>query len=282
VSAASLTLEVHELALLIPEMTEAEYVDLVTSIHENGLQHPIVTYEGKVLDGRHRQRACVDAQVEPRYVEYEGDSPVAFVISSNLHRRHLKPSQLAMVAADALPAFEEEARRRQGQRTDLHPTSAPNGAQVSAERATDHAAALTGASPRNVQRAKRIQEIAADEQQPPEVRERAREIEAEVRAGQATVTAGEEELRSMTAEPSTTPDPKPLTGRDATRANAQKRKLIEAVSTLNGLAIGLDSLDVDRARAALEPEELDEWDRLLGNALARFRQLRTDLRKDRS
>ena len=49
--------EVHELALVIPEMAEDEYEKLKTDIKAYGLRDQIVTYEGKILDGRHRYKA---------------------------------------------------------------------------------------------------------------------------------------------------------------------------------------------------------------------------------
>jgi hypothetical protein len=56
-------------------------------------------YEGKVLDGRNRATACERLGVQPKTVEYTGNDPLAFVLSKNLHRRHLTTSQRAMVAA---------------------------------------------------------------------------------------------------------------------------------------------------------------------------------------
>jgi len=44
---------------------------------------------------------------------------LSFVVSRNLHRRHLDESQRAMVGARLKPLFEAEAHERQGQRTDL-------------------------------------------------------------------------------------------------------------------------------------------------------------------
>jgi hypothetical protein len=53
--------------------------------------------------------------VTPRFRPYAGEcgSPLAFVVSKNLHRRHLTESQRALVAARLKPLFEEEARQRQ-------------------------------------------------------------------------------------------------------------------------------------------------------------------------
>jgi N6-adenosine-specific RNA methylase IME4 len=89
----------HPLANVLPLLDGAEFDGLVRDIAQNGLLTPIVLYQDKILDGRNRYLACQKAGVEPRYVEYEGDDPVGFVISQNLSRRHLGPSERAMVAA---------------------------------------------------------------------------------------------------------------------------------------------------------------------------------------
>ena len=83
-------------------------------IKAKGLLRPIILYEGKILDGRNRYLACQIAGVEPRFVQWSGKgSPLQWVISENLVRRHLTSSQRAVVAHDLLPLLEKEAKDRQ-------------------------------------------------------------------------------------------------------------------------------------------------------------------------
>jgi len=67
------------------------------------------------LEGRHRYLACLARQMPPRFRPYAGEcgSALAFVVSKNVHRRHLTESQRALLAAGLKPLFEEEARQRQ-------------------------------------------------------------------------------------------------------------------------------------------------------------------------
>lgn len=86
-------MDFHRFADIFPLLAGPEYDELVSDIRVSGLIEPIVTYEDKILDGRNRYRACRDACVEPRFISFDGDDALAFVISLNLRRRHLNESQ---------------------------------------------------------------------------------------------------------------------------------------------------------------------------------------------
>jgi ParB-like chromosome segregation protein Spo0J len=90
-------------ANLLPLLEDHELDALVTDIPTHGLREPIVLFEGAILDGRNRYRACQKAGVVPRFEHWTpchpGDTPLAFVLSRNLDRRHLNESQRAMIAA---------------------------------------------------------------------------------------------------------------------------------------------------------------------------------------
>lgn len=109
-------LEYHELANMFP-MIEGEYFErLREDIQNHGQQEPIRLYEGKIIDGRNRYKACLKLNIEPNVEEYTGDSPVSYILSLNLHRRHLTSSQLAAYLVDVLPRLEEEAKERRQSR----------------------------------------------------------------------------------------------------------------------------------------------------------------------
>lgn len=106
----------HEYARLFPMLDEQALQELADDIEKNGLRTPIVIDEDEmILDGRNRAAACVIAGVTPVYEPFVGtdEQKLAFVISANIHRRHLDSSQRAVVAAKLKPIFEAQAAKRQ-------------------------------------------------------------------------------------------------------------------------------------------------------------------------
>ncbi len=113
----------HPVTEIFPLMQGEQYDQLVQDIRENDLQEPIWLHpDERIIDGRNRYRACLDAGVEPRFRTWNGEgSLIQFVVSLNLHRRHLTSSQRAAAAAEALEQLKVEAkeRQREGGRTKL-------------------------------------------------------------------------------------------------------------------------------------------------------------------
>lgn len=245
---------------------------LARSIEAVGLLHPVVvTPTGRLVAGGRRIAAYhrLGRESIPVTVAASLDSAAALLEAErdeNTCRLDMKPTEKVALGR----ALEALKPRTQGMRTDL--STSENFSEVERGDTRDLVGAAVGMSGVTYQRAKAVVTAAEDETLAPEVRAEAIKAADEMDRTGRVSPAFEKVRRAQSDAPE-------LTGRDAVRANAQKRKFIEIASTLNGIAIGLDNLDVARVRAAMEPTEMDEWDRLLGTALGRLRQLRTDLRK---
>ena len=103
IAAASLNqVTFHPVADIFPLM-EGEHLEaLAADIKERGLEIPILQHDGQIVDGRNRYRACMLAGIQPTFVpvpqQFAGNL-LGFVLSHNLHRRHLNDSQRAVIAA---------------------------------------------------------------------------------------------------------------------------------------------------------------------------------------
>jgi len=92
---------VHPAAELFPMIPDSDFDAFVEDIRVNGQMEPVVLdADGRLLDGRNREKACRRLGVQVTTRRYDGDNPLQFVISHNLRRRHLTDSQRAMIAAE--------------------------------------------------------------------------------------------------------------------------------------------------------------------------------------
>ncbi|MGH2480624.1 MAG: ParB N-terminal domain-containing protein, partial [Ktedonobacteraceae bacterium] len=99
-----------------------EFTLLVADIQQRGLLEPLWTYQGKIIDGVHRYRACQQLGIEPVYREWDGaGSLLSFVVSRNLHRRHLSSTQRALVALAIEKHLAVEAKRHMALGGGNHP-----------------------------------------------------------------------------------------------------------------------------------------------------------------
>ena len=58
-------MEAHPAAALFPMLRDDELVIMGRDIAENGLQHPVIVWNGLILDGRNRTRACELVGITP-------------------------------------------------------------------------------------------------------------------------------------------------------------------------------------------------------------------------
>lgn len=145
--------ELHPLCTLFPRMGGAEFDSLVADIKANGLSQPITLHNGFILDGGNRYRACMEAGIEPRFVEFEGASVVSFVLSANLHRRHMTAGQQAAIVASAQDWA--KAQTHGGNRKSVTNQDVNQGATLHLE-TVDGRAAESGASIRTQKMADKV------------------------------------------------------------------------------------------------------------------------------
>ena len=91
--------KISPLARLCPRHSDETYKALKQDIELHGQTDAISRHRGLILDGVHRLQACIDLGREPWIVDLKDDvSPMAFVLSKNLHRRNLAKGERVVIA----------------------------------------------------------------------------------------------------------------------------------------------------------------------------------------
>lgn len=134
---------VHPACALLPMMGAASLREMAEDIKANGQQQPVILFQGQLLDGRNRLRACELAGVEPDVQEWRGDDPVRWVLSLNFHRRHLTDSQKSIVGARA----EQLLAERAAEQASGGEPSAPHVPEIEAPEALEEEEAPDAAPP---------------------------------------------------------------------------------------------------------------------------------------
>jgi hypothetical protein len=139
------TIKVHPAADLFPMMNDEELDALGEDIKQCGLNHKVIFFgprpadidkvnlakNYKLIDGRNRldamQRAGIDLDLfKHTNILIEGESdPYAYVVSANIHRRHLTAEDKRDLIAKLLKANPEKSDRQVAEITKVsHPTVA--------------------------------------------------------------------------------------------------------------------------------------------------------------
>jgi ParB-like chromosome segregation protein Spo0J len=196
-------LEEHPKAAIFTMLEGEAYEQLRDDIHEHGLREKIILLDGLILDGRNRYKACRELGIEPEVQELEEcNDALAYVLSANLHRRHLTTGERAAIAADYIPMLAEQAAKRKaegqksggqiGGRGNKKPSGKKLSKGLEDGKATAQAAKLTNTNSTYVQAAKKLKD------ESPEVFE-------ELRAGKINVPQAK---RKAKGEPAKTGKPK--------------------------------------------------------------------------
>ena len=109
--------KIHPALAIIPEMDATTFDGLKADIKEHGQRRSITLFDGMLLDGRARLRACLGLGIEPSIQEIEACDgaefdPIAWVLSVNVFRQHLSSSQLATIATKCAARQPETMRTK--------------------------------------------------------------------------------------------------------------------------------------------------------------------------
>jgi formaldehyde-activating enzyme involved in methanogenesis len=112
---------IHPAASVFPLLEGDRFQSLVDSIAVHGVQNPLVSHEGAVIDGRNRLRAVMKLRdeghkVDLPFVEWDskcGLSATEWVASQNLDRRHLSEDAYVAATAAINRILRKEAKERQ-------------------------------------------------------------------------------------------------------------------------------------------------------------------------
>ncbi len=90
---------ISELAEAFRDPTPQEYETLKENIQQHGQQVPIALKDGKIVDGRQRERICHELGITPRYEKLpDGVDPARFLMAMHRKYRNLSKNDLALAA----------------------------------------------------------------------------------------------------------------------------------------------------------------------------------------
>lgn len=198
------TREAHPYANIFPLLPDTELKALADDIAVHGLREPIWLHrDGRIIDGRNRYRACELAGVAPQYRTYQGDDAglLHFVVSLNLHRRHLDVGQRAMIA-DTLANMRigDNQHRREGVEISTPSTGDDLFGEASQPEAAAAAISQTQAAElMNVSRESVVMARKVREQGVPELAEQVVTGKVKVSTAAVIAEADEDEQRAVVA-----------------------------------------------------------------------------------
>ena len=104
---------VHPAAHLFPLEQGEKFNELVESVRQFGVRHPVLLLGTQIVDGRNRLRAAIAADADVEFVQLKpGDDPYRVASLENLTRRDLLPAQRAVIASQLARMARRDAREQ--------------------------------------------------------------------------------------------------------------------------------------------------------------------------
>lgn len=101
--------EVHPLTQYIPEKADQSALEM--DIAQSGLRVPVYLYEGKVIEGRVRQRACAESGTFPQYRDWvlytDNDDPLDWMVKTHVGQYQLDELDLIKLVVSVLPYYRQ-------------------------------------------------------------------------------------------------------------------------------------------------------------------------------
>ena len=181
---------------IFPEAKPEDYARLIDDIQANGYDQdqPVTTYQGSILDGWNRNKACVELMIKPPTKEFVGSDleAIQFVMRTN-KRRNLNSGQWATIAVEAeevMGAIAEQVEkdRREKQATSQTKLSDKKLPDSQPQRSTDKAAEIFQTNRTYINQAAKIQKVSP-------------EVFAKVKAGTMTMQDANKAVRAIPTSP---------------------------------------------------------------------------------
>ena len=186
---------------IFPEASAEDRSRLVSDIRQHGYDEtmPVILYQGAILDGWSRYRACAEIGIKPITAEFYGDDAEAihYTLRTN-KRRNLTSSQWAAVAVEAdeiiatIKARVEEERRKKQIANAANQYSEPSGNLLPEANQDERKAAHKTAELFNTNRTY-VNEAAKLKEERPEAFEK-------IKSGAATITQVKREIKEEQRE----------------------------------------------------------------------------------
>lgn len=226
---------------IFPEASEEDFNRLLEDIRNNGFDQsqPVTVYEGAILDGWNRYRACQAIGITPAIKNFDGDQAAAMrLVMRTNKRRNLNKGQwatIAIEAEDVLRALADEAeenRKLKISESRSNETAQKIAPSEKTERETAHKAAeLFNTNRTYINQAAKVKAAA------PEAFEK-------VKAGKMTLQDAMKEVARKPTEPEWLPDEierkAKVEAGETVVANLQRDKHLIQWASQNGKMLAID------------------------------------------